>query len=591
MPIDLHAALNGNPLFLASIFQQYAKDTGNQDFMTAARILLEADAKGQPLGETGIAFVTGALENLPSHAGGANKLPQTDTVAKPEESKPPTRTQEATEYNQMFDIVTEALSKNGGSIANLPPTMQGWVTESGVDPLTLGAVSPNAVTPPPVAVNMAAKNAGATAAAYTGVGATQTPAPVNPRFPIGGAGSGGRYGHNRPLTAGSFWERQQARINPKTEDTAGTDPLSGNIPAGAQDAYVEHLKTTGQLNEGFDVMELLQFKPGFQPWLTEKMSHDSFAGFKDGGVVRPRGAILHVGERDPNDGSGYATDEFVWADPGSDGEIIVAPRPKHVKPTRANALRLLKKAKRDALKKELVPAQEGFYQGSEFLLPMLLQSIITGGQMATEVPLAQGNLMSQLGYLVPSALGLTDPAEFRNALTTGGKIPTAQSTQFNQQLAQAMEQFSAQLGLDKTLGLGQLALGHKQAGNTAAYQQGQLALGQEEAAIRRMLGLGQLELGQGRLSLDELLGKGQLGLGKEQLSLDTLLGKGQLEFNYAELEEMTGLKREELDLLRRRVAGEEEERGFQRSIRGLKALPAVGNVASGMPTVGTAAVT
>lgn len=52
-------------------------------------------------------------------------------------------------------------------------------------------------------------------------------------------------------------------------------------------------------------------------------------------VVGP--AILHVGERPAGDKK-YATDEFVLAPPGT----IVAPRPKNVKPTFRNAVRLLK---------------------------------------------------------------------------------------------------------------------------------------------------------------------------------------------------------------------------------------------------------
>lgn len=104
----------------------------------------------------------------------------------------------------------------------------------------------------------------------------------------------------------------------------------------------------------------------------------------------------------------------------------------------------------------------------------------------------------------------------------------------------------------------------------------------ERAASRQLqerLGLANLgETREDRL-LRERLGMGDLDVRRQGLGLQ---GRG-LDID----ERMRG---RELDLTERRIGNEEADQAFQRAIRGLKALPAVGNVASGMPTYGTASI-
>ena len=91
--------------------------------------------------------------------------------------------------------------------------------------------------------------------------------------------------------------------------------------------------------------------------------------------------------------------------------------------------------------------------------------------------------------------------------------------QFLANLLQQNQQFGANLGLQRQLGLGDLQLG-----------QGQLDLS-------RLLGQGNLQLGQGQLDLSRLLGQGNLGLGQDRLALDQLLGVGGLELGQGQLGE------------------------------------------------------
>jgi hypothetical protein len=208
----------------------------------------------------------------------------------------------------------------------------------------------------------------------------------------------------------------------------------------------------------------------------------------------------------------------------------------------------------------------------------------TQGIYATGIPANQLNLFNMLGYTVPSAYGLTDPEEFRNAWETGARVPTlaAQEAERRYQLDQnrlALEELlgTGRLDLDRELGVrrmaleellgtGRLDLDRELGRGQLAIGQGQLANEQARIALERFLGEGNLALGRERLGLEGELGRGRLGLdtelGRGRLSLDTELGRGQL------------------DVARRAQAMAEQNLRTQRELRGLSGVPGAGQVPS-----------
>jgi hypothetical protein len=163
--------------------------------------------------------------------------------------------------------------------------------------------------------------------------------------------------------------------------------------------------------------------------------------------------VLHVGERDPKD-SKYATDEYVYADPGVGGKVIVAPRLKDEKPSLKNAIKALNQKAPG-----LVGMQGGggIFQGGN-LIAQLMQ-MLTGGQaqnFATELPMTQLAIMQALGLIDPHLFGITDPAEFRTRLSWGLGTPTlgAQQQKWQQgmsekQFAEGTRQFDVSSGLQQ----------------------------------------------------------------------------------------------------------------------------------------------
>lgn len=168
--------------------------------------------------------------------------------------------------------------------------------------------------------------------------------------------------------------------------------------------------------------------------------------------------VLHVGERDPKDPK-YATDEYIYADPGIGGKVIVAPRLKGEKPSLKNAVKALN---RKAPGLVGMQAGGGIFQGGD-LLAQLMQMLSGGAaqNFATELPLTQLSIMQALGGIFPHLFGITDPAVFRNqlsqALWSGQKgIPTlqAQQQQFGQELGtkqfeEGKRQFDVNTGLQQ----------------------------------------------------------------------------------------------------------------------------------------------
>jgi hypothetical protein len=107
--------------------------------------------------------------------------------------------------------------------------------------------------------------------------------------------------------------------------------------------------------------------------------------------------------------------------------------------------------------------------------------------------------------------------------------------QTNQGLASAIGNMSANAwesdqnrGLQRDLGMGQLALGNKQADQGFTLGQGNLALGQTQAANAYNLGLGNLDLGKTQAANNYSLGQGQLALGNKQTDNSFSLGMGGL---------------------------------------------------------------
>jgi hypothetical protein len=207
--------------------------------------------------------------------------------------------------------------------------------------------------------------------------------------------------------------------------------------------------------------------------------------------------ILHVGERDPKD-TKYATDEYVYADPGIGGKVVVAPRLKTEKPSLRNAVKALNRKAPG-----LIPMEDGgVFQGGDILTQLL--QMLTGGasqSFATELPLTQLSIMQALGTIIPGLFGITDPKQFRDMLASG---------------LQSGQGFP-------TMGMQQ-----------QKWQQG--------------------------------MTEQQFGEGRRQF--DTSFGEGKRQFDVT-----SGL--------------EAAEQAYQRSIRGLKGLPAIGNAGSTMPTLGT----
>lgn len=351
---------------------------------------------------------------------------------------------------------------------------------------------------------------------------------------------------------------------------------------------------------------------------------------KGGNIRGP--ALIQVGERSPTDKT-YATDEYLFVNPGLGGFAVVAPRKKNEKPTAENALRavvrqMIKGPVRRAATGAKITDPE-IPVGGDWLANLI--GLLSGQAdlFATGIPSVQQNLFNLLGYVVPDAYGVTDPVEFRNKLASGAQIPTAAMKQFLKQLEESQRQFDLahgegsrqfdlshalnqeKFGLEKTLGLGQLelakldqALRQKQAENELmialrelGLQEKGLGLQAQGLEIQKMLGLGELDIKKEANAIQKLLGLEDIGVRKESNAIQKLLGledigvkKGQLELGREDLELKRLLGMGELDIKRaaqalaeRNQAMQEAELRTRRELRGLRAVPGIGQIPSYAP--------
>lgn len=153
--------------------------------------------------------------------------------------------------------------------------------------------------------------------------------------------------------------------------------------------------------------------------------------------------MLRVGERSSKDEK-FAADEYVYADPGVGGTVVVAPRPKGETPSMENAIRAILKQRRMKQGGVVMP-QDGnlrematkhlfgnakprkaaaginvtdptVFQGSGLLQALLAAMGGQGETFAVGVPQVQQQLFGLLGQIIPGMLGLTDPLAQRKAL-------------------------------------------------------------------------------------------------------------------------------------------------------------------------------